>query len=153
MTPTKWDYRFMDVAELVSSWSKDPSTQVGAVAVRDRQILATGYNGFPRGIDDSEERLYNRPFKYDMTVHAELNCVLNAQYNGVSLRGADLYVFGLPVCSNCAKSLVQVGLKNIFIRARKKSHAGVDWEEDFKASKRIFEEVDIGWYRIHYARN
>ena len=150
MGPTKWDYRFMDVAEMVASWSKDPSTKVGAVAVRDRQILATGYNGFPRGIDDSEERLYNRPYKYDMTVHAELNCVMNAQYNGVSLRSADLYVFGLPVCSNCAKALVQVGLNSIFIRARKKSHTGTDWEEDFKTTKRILEEVDIPWYRMHH---
>jgi len=73
----KWDNRFMTMAELISAWSKDPSSQIGAVIVNDeRRILATGYNGFPRGIKDTEERLNDRDEKYPRIVHAEMNALI-----------------------------------------------------------------------------
>jgi dCMP deaminase len=112
----KWDARFMSLAEAISSWSKDPSTKIGAVIVNDeRRILATGYNGFPRGIDDSEERLNNKEEKYPRIIHAELNALMNALYNGVSVKGSTLYVYGLPVCSDCTKSVIQAGIKRVVI--------------------------------------
>src|SRR6056300_1257995 len=84
---TKWDKRFMDMAQMISTWSKDPSSKIGAVAVNDeKRILATGYNGFPRGIADTEERLNNRDEKYPRIIHAEMNVLMNALYNGVSLK-------------------------------------------------------------------
>src|SRR6056300_417538 len=83
----KWDQRFMQMAQMVSTWSKDPSSKIGAVAVNDeKRILATGYNGFPRGIADTEERLNNRDEKYPRIIHAEMNVLMNALYNGVSLK-------------------------------------------------------------------
>ena len=86
---TDWDARYLDLAENVSSWSKDPSRKIGAVAVGSKgQILSQGYNGFPRGIDDSIERYNDKETKYRYVVHAEMNVVYNATYNGISLDGA-----------------------------------------------------------------
>ena len=66
----KWDFRFLDMAKLVASWSKDPSTQTGAVIVAPRKnIIGVGFNGFPRGMYDSPERLNDRPEKYSRTIH------------------------------------------------------------------------------------
>jgi len=111
-----WDQRFMNMAQLISLWSKDPSSKIGAVIVNDdKRILATGYNGFPRGIEDTEERLNNRDEKYPRIVHAEMNALMNALYNGVGVKDATLYVFGLPVCPDCTKSVIQAGIKRVVI--------------------------------------
>lgn len=104
----------MQLAKEAASWSKDPSTKIGAVCIGSKgQVLSTGYNGFPRGIDDSLTRYYDRELKYKMVVHAEMNAIFNATYNGVSLDGSTMYVHGLPVCSDCAKGIIQVGVKRI----------------------------------------
>jgi dCMP deaminase len=110
----KWDRRFMDVAKLVSTWSKDPSSQIGAVLVKDRRILASGYNGFPRGIED-DERLDVREKKYPLVVHAEMNVLMNALEAGISARGATLYVYGLPICKECAKNILNSGIVRVVI--------------------------------------
>ena len=110
----KWDKRYIGLAKEIAKWSKDPSKQIGAVAIGDKgQVLAQGYNGFPRGIEDTQERYDNREEKYKYVVHAEMNCIYNATYNGVSLEGATIYISGLPVCSECAKGLIQVGIKRV----------------------------------------
>lgn len=113
--PHKWDRRFLELAKQISTWSKDPSTQVGAVLVdHGRIIVGMGYNGFPRGIADTEERYNNRPLKYEMVVHAEVNAILAAGY---ASRGATLYVypsFGIPcICANCLKAAIQAGVYRI----------------------------------------
>jgi dCMP deaminase len=113
---TKWDTRFMRIAREISTWSRDPSSKIGAVIVNDdRRILATGYNGFPRGIADTEERLNDREQKYPRIVHAEMNALLGALYSGVSVKGATLYVYGLPVCPDCTKAVIQAGIKRIVV--------------------------------------
>ena len=110
----KWDTRFFKLAASISEWSKDPSTKVGCIIIHpDRNILSTGYNGFPKGISDTEERLADRDIKYDNTIHAEVNAIFNAARNGVSLQGSTLYVVGLPVCSLCANSIIQVGIERV----------------------------------------
>ena len=82
----KWDHRYLEVARVVGTWSKDPSTQIGAVAVGLKgQILAQGYNGFARGVSDDNSRYEDRQTKYKYIVHAEQNLIYNATYNGVSL--------------------------------------------------------------------
>ena len=112
----KWDMRYMALAKEVSTWSKDPSTQVGTVAVGSKgQVLSQGYNGFPRGVDDDMSRLEIRETKYKYIVHAEMNCIFNATYNGVSLDGSTMYVYGLPMCSECAKGIIQVGIKKVIM--------------------------------------
>ena len=141
MLSTRWHKKYLNLATHIADWSKDPSTKVGAIAVGNvGQILATGYNGLPRGIEDSEERLSNREHKYRLTVHAEMNCIYNATYNGVSLKNSTLYVSGLPVCSDCAKGVIQVGVKTVvmpkYIDVPKK------WHDSFKETKALFEEAN-----------
>ena len=83
---SKWDVRFLRLALEVSTWSKDRSTQVGAVIVgEDRSPGPYGYNGFPRIIDDEKEERHIRPTKYDWTEHAERNAIYNAARMGVAL--------------------------------------------------------------------
>ncbi len=107
----------MNVAKEVASWSKDPSKKIGCIAVKDRRTIATGFNGFPRGISDIQERLEDRDLKYRYVVHAEMNCIYNASYHGVSLDGSTFYIYGLPVCSECAKGIIQVGAKRVVWKA------------------------------------
>lgn len=113
---SKWDNRFMKLAREISTWSKDPSSKIGAVIVDDdRRILATGYNGFPRGVEDTEERLNDKEQKYARVVHAEANALLSALYSGVSVKGATLYVWGLPVCGDCTKLVIQSGIQRVVV--------------------------------------
>ena len=136
-----WDKRFLDLAEHISEWSKDPSKKIGAVAVgAQRQILAQGYNGFPRGIDDTHDRYDNREEQYKLVVHADMNVIYNASYNGVSLNGSTLYVHGLPVCSDCAKGIIQVGVKNVIMR---KAKAPDVWLESWKTTETMFKESGV----------
>lgn len=112
---SKWDRRLLGLAKHVAAWSKDPSTKVGAVLVDDQNVVVgLGYNGFPRGVEDSDARLTDRPTKYRMIVHAEVNAILCA---GHRARGASLYVwpaFGVPnVCHDCAKFAIQSGVAEI----------------------------------------
>ena len=105
----KWDLRFLDLAQHIAQWSKDPSTKVGAVIVRpDKTICSVGYNGFPRGIEDTEERLNNRDLKYPCMVHAEMNAILNSKE---SLDGYILYIssptYFAPTCDRCAVHIIQ----------------------------------------------
>ena len=111
----KWDRYFLGLAKYVSTASKDPSTKVGAVVVDpERRVVGTGYNGFPRGVNDSEERYQNRELKYELVVHAEINAILTA---GDKARGGTLYVypgFGSPcMCTGCAKSAIQAGVRRV----------------------------------------
>lgn len=141
MMSEKWDNRFLKLAKEISTWSKDPSTKVGAVAVNnERRILATGYNGFPRGIDDSEERLYDRAEKYPRVIHAEMNAIYNASYNGVSLDGSTLYVWGLPCCSDCAKGVIQVGIKRVVMP---KMNYPALWSDSFELTRTMFREAGV----------
>lgn len=98
------------MAELVSTWSKDPSTQVGCVIVdKDKKVLSLGYNGLPKGVDDSDEILHNRDKKYKVVIHAEVNAVLNAKS---SLQNSTIYLTH-PPCSNCMSVLIQSGISKV----------------------------------------
>lgn len=143
MTPsTTWRDRYLDLAKRVSTWSKDPSRKIGAVAVGSKgQILSQGFNGFPRGILDSADRYNDRPMKYKLVVHAEMNVIYNATFNGVSLDGASLYVYGLPVCSECAKGIIQVGIEEVFIYTDNVVPA--IWTEAFELTLDMFKEARI----------
>ena len=141
---SKWDRRFMRVAREISSWSKDPSKQIGAVAVNsDRRILATGYNGFPLGIEDAPYRYEDRSIKYDLVVHAEMNCIYNATYNGISLKDATLYVWGLPVCHDCAKGIIQCGVDRVVSPAFENEFTQKRWENSCSTTFDMFEQAGI----------
>lgn len=112
----KWNKRYLNLARNIAQWSKDPSTQCGAVVIGESgQVLSQGYNGFPRGMNDSDELYNNRETKYDRIVHAEMNAIYNAALNGVSPKNATMYVHGLPCCHECAKAIIQVGIKEVIM--------------------------------------
>lgn len=139
---TTWRDRYLDLAKQVSTWSKDPSRKIGAVAVGSKgQILSQGFNGFPRGILDSADRYNDRAVKYKLVVHAEMNVIYNATFNGVSLDGASLYVYGLPVCSECAKGIIQVGIKEVFIYTDDAVPA--IWNDAYELTYSMFKESGI----------
>lgn len=143
----KWHSRYLELAQQIASWSKDPSSKIGAIAVGSKgQVLAQGYNGFPRGIEDNESRFENKELKYKYVVHAEMNLIYNASYNGVSLDGSTVYVTGLPVCSECAKGLIQVGVQQVIMPTQEDTPD--KWVESFKLSKELFEEAGVRWQFI-----
>jgi len=107
---TDWNQRFVDLANHVAQWSKDPSTKVGAVIVNDRhQVLGMGYNGFPRGVLDCTERYNTRSIKLLFVAHAERNALDNAFGD---VKGATLYSTLFP-CTDCAKGIIQRGIKTV----------------------------------------
>ena len=138
----KWTRRYLDVAKSVSTWSKDPSKQIGAVAVGDKgQILSQGYNGFPRGVKDIDNRYNIREEKYKYVVHGEMNCIYNACNSGVSLNGATLYVTGLPVCSECAKGIIQVGITKVVMEYPK--DIPDNWRKSLEFTEQMFSEAGV----------
>ena len=105
-----WDKRFLDLANHVSGWSKDPKTQVGAVIVDEKKrVVSLGYNGFPRGVFDLEDRYEDRPTKHLFVAHAERNALDNAP---LGVEGCTLYSPLLP-CNECAKSIIQKGITKV----------------------------------------
>ena len=139
---SKWDGRFMRLAREVSTWSKDPSAQIGAVIIKDRRILATGYNGFPKGISDTSERLSDKEQKYPRVIHAETNALLNALNNGTIVKGSTMYVYGLPTCADCTKTIIQSGIIRVVIPYAET--AGVRWFMQWMdISRPMLEEVNI----------
>lgn len=106
-----WHMRFQDLAKHFATWSKDPSTQVGAVIVNsNRVIVATGYNGFARGVEDTDERLNDREEKYPRVIHAEINAILNAN---ASVMDCVLYTWPFPCCCPCSALVIQSGIKMV----------------------------------------
>ena len=142
---SKWHQRFLELADSIATWSKDPSRGVGAVIVSPvKQVLATGYNGLPRGFEDYEERL-QRPVKYDLIVHAEMNAIIQCARNGVSPVNATLYSTFSP-CVNCALSIVQSGITRVVTKAI--SEGNEHWNDSIEKSLILFEEVGVEFLTI-----
>jgi len=132
----KWDQRFLDLAAHISSWSKDPSTKVGAVIVNDKNhIISLGYNGLPRGVDDCEARYNHRDVKYKFVCHAERNAIDNAH---TDVTGCTIYVTLMP-CNECAKSIIQRGIKRVVCKASDEIKPYLNWD----VTKVMFEEAGI----------
>ncbi len=135
-----WDHYFLEHARVAATRSKDPSSQVGAIIVRDRTILSTGYNGFPRGVNDDIPERYERPTKYTWVVHGEENAILNACRNGVGVMGATLYVTPFAPCVPCAKAIIQSGIREVVIDARIENPR---WVEEFKVADTILKAAKV----------
>lgn len=109
----RWTSYFFNIALVVASQSKDPSTKVGAVIVdSNKRIIATGYNGFPRGYNDDYRLYQDRSFKYPHICHAEANAICQAASTGVSLMESSIFITLNP-CIECAKLLIQSGIKSV----------------------------------------
>jgi len=137
---SKWDRRFLRIAEEIRLWSKDPGTKVGCVLVTDRRILSTGYNGFPQTISDDPDRYIDRDFKLSVTVHAEQNAILNAAKNGTKVEGSTLYVT-FPPCSQCASAVIQAGVAQVV--CPDPASAPERWRSNFIAANNLFYEAGV----------
>jgi len=138
---TKWDQRFLKLAEHISGWSKDPSTKVGCVVVgEDREIRSTGFNGFPRGIADDAARLEDREQKYPLICHAEENAIMHAARIGLSLKGCTAYVTW-PPCTRCARSLIQAGVVEVVYP--EEIEVPERWMADFDMSTNMMGEAGL----------
>lgn len=136
-----WHRRYLRLADSIANWSKDPSSQIGAIAVGEKgQVLSQGFNGFPRGIRDTKKRLEDRETKYKYIVHAEMNCIYNATFNGVSLDNSTMYISGLPACSECTKGIIQVGVNHVVMWDRDYPKK---WVESFYNSKEMLKEAGV----------
>ena len=125
----------------------DSSRKIGAVIIGDKgQIKSQGYNGFPRGIKDLPERYNDRPTKYKYVCHAEANAVYNALHNGTSVLGDTIYVTGLPVCHECAKAIIQVGIKKVVYDTDIED--GVGWQESCLLALSMFDECGVEHEKI-----
>jgi len=133
---SKWDTRFLDLASLVSSWSKDPSTRVGAVIVdRDNRVVSLGFNGFPAGVDD---RVLSRDQKLLRTIHAERNAL---HFAHCDVSGCTIYVTH-PPCSHCAADIIQKRIARVVFPS-----PDVDfierWKESAQESFAMFSESGV----------
>lgn len=140
----KWDIRYLDLAKMVSTWSKDPSTQTGAVIVSPRfGVVSLGYNGLPQFVNDKDERYSNREIKYKMIVHCERNAIIFAQKN---LIGCTLYTYPFMSCAPCAGMVIQAGI----VRCVAPINNNPRWNEDFELTKQMFEEANVTLDLIDY---
>lgn len=146
-----WNVRFLELAKHIATWSKDPSTQVGAVIVNDQKIVVgMGFNGFPRGCDDNPSLYTNREVKYSRVVHAEINAILQAGNNAV---GATIYIwpsFSLPpVCAECCKVIIQAGIKHIVgCRPDENDPRVQRWKNSIEFSAQMCKEAGVTWEAI-----
>jgi dCMP deaminase len=146
MTTANWHKRFMDLALHIASWSKDRSTKVGCVIVGPHnEIRATGYNGFPRGVDDDVDERHARPAKYRWTEHSERNAIYNAARIGVPLEGCRMYLPWFP-CVDCARAIVQSGIGRLIVMKPDLTHE--TWGEEHKQAFELLSEagVEMLWY-------
>lgn len=141
----KWHVRFLRLAGEVATWSKDPSTKVACILVRDRRIVSTGFNGFPKGLSDSFDRLSNREQKYEMTVHAEVNAVTAAALHGVSTENCTAYVTFSP-CSRCAAVLINAGITAVYVSGG--SIIPDRWLENFILASKMLAEAGVYYQTI-----
>lgn len=135
--------RFLEIAEHIAQWSKDPRTKVGAVLVGNKdQIISQGYNGFPRKIEDTEERLHDRALKHKYVIHAEMNAIYNAIFNGASTEGTTIYISGLPCCHECAKGIIQTGISKVVMDSSPEN-SPEPWDESGKLALELFREAGV----------
>ena len=130
----------MALAKHISTWSKDPSTQTGAVIVRpDRTIASVGFNGFPRSISDTPELLNNREEKYRRVIHCEMNAILSSRER---LDGYTLYNWPGQSCSRCAVHVIQSGIKTV-VAPKVKTDYSIRWAKETELAEQLFVEAGI----------
>lgn len=152
----RWDRHFLGMCLYHAKLSKDPSTQVGSVIVGpDREILSAGFNGFPRRIADTPERLADRDTKLKLVVHAEMNALLAAARTGMRLKGCTLYlaakdntgmIWGGPPCTRCVVEIIQVGISEIVSYPLKSIPSR--WHDDLRLARELVEEAGISYREL-----
>ena len=155
MSQQQWDEYMLGIADAVAKKSKDPNSKLGAVLVRNNIVVATGFNGFPRGIDEGPER-WVRPTKYAYVSHAESNAINNAARLGIQTEGTGLYLSGFPgPCIECAKAIIQSGIIRVawWTDTLKLSdpEARAKWEADLTFARGLLTEAGVIWTDVTLA--
>jgi dCMP deaminase len=143
---TKWNAFFFDIAERVSLLSKDRSTQVGCVLVKDGRIISTGYNGMPRRINDDVDSRHERPIKYSYMEHGERNAFFNCASEGISTKGSSLYVIPFAPCADCARAIIQCGVKEVHVQHDSTPELVKRWEESNQIALELLDEAGVPVY-------
>jgi len=141
---SKWDKRFLKLSNEVASWSKDPSTQVGAVITKDNHVVSLGFNGFPRGMRDDAYLYEDREVKYERVIHAEVNAILNAHR---SVKGCTLYV-NRPPCAHCALNVIQSGIIRVVAEVISSKEFLSRWQNSMLKTRAFFEEAEIEYVEV-----
>ena len=135
-----WDEYFLQIADLVSTRATCPRLHVGAVLVKERMIISTGYNGAPKKTDQCDQvGCLMVDGHCARALHAEENAVIQAAYNGISTRGSTLYVKNFP-CDRCAKVIINAGVKRVVYRQDYKNSDHTFTEKIFKQAGVILEQ-------------
>ena len=135
---SKWDRRFLELATLVSTWSKDPSTKTGAVIVGpDRSVISVGFNGFPAGMPDNQELYENRDEKYSRIVHCEVNALLFTR--GSIPSGSTLYTVPFMSCDRCVVQMLQAGIRR-FVAPAASPDKVERWGAAFDRTRKYIQE-------------
>lgn len=136
----KWDVRMLDLAVLVSTWSKDPGTKVGAVIADGNRVISTGYNGFPSKLQDVD--LEDRDWKLSRTIHAELNAIFNARQ---PVTGMTLYST-FACCDRCAAHIIQAGIARVVWMT---TETVAVWKISQRKGEEYFYEAGVQCYQYH----
>lgn len=144
-----WDDYFFSLLPLIAQKSKDPNTKIGCIIIGEgHEIKTTGYNSFPRGLNDNVPARSKRPEKYNWIIHAEQNAICNASRNGVSLLNSIMYLHGLP-CMSCACSIVQAGIKEIVYKGSEVS-TSKKYIKEVKKSQTLLKECGVKIRNVEY---
>lgn len=145
--PNKWDIRFLDLAKLIASWSKDPSTKAGAVIVRpDKSIQSVGFNGFPKTMPDNPDWYSNREEKYSRIVHCEINALIHA---GGPVQGHTLYTYPFASCDRCCVQMIQAGIYRM-VAPVPSEDALTRWASSFEKTKLYCKQSGVELEEIPY---
>lgn len=157
-TAFRWDRHFLDLALTHAKMSKDPSTKVGAVIVGpDRELIGAGFNGFPRGIADTPERLGDRETKLKLVVHGEMNAILAAARRGHAIKDCTMYVsatdasgavWGGPPCVRCTVETIQAGIAEIVSWPIKTAPSR--WHADLEEARKLLAEAGIRYREVTF---
>lgn len=147
--PDHWDRRYLELCKHISGWSKDPSSKVGAVIVDPEynNIVSLGFNGLPRGVEDTVERLSVRSTKLRMVVHGEMNALIFAAR---PVRGCKLYTYPWHPCAQCASMMVQAGISEVIAPTTPEDIAE-RWKADIELVENIFEEARVSLYLVEFS--
>jgi len=144
--PPSWDEWFMRHVYLVALKSKDKSTKIGAILIKNRRLISEGYNGICSGVDDNDPSRNERPEKYFFYEHAERNSIFSAARFGISTDESILYTNGIP-CSDCARALIQSGVKEIVVHKQwgdyQEQFNHIKWIESAQRSQIMLKESQV----------
>ena len=143
-----WDLYYLNMARYIATKSKDPSTQTGAVIVRpDKSVISVGFNGFPKGMNDSPELYADREKKYSRTVHCEMNALLHARQD---VSGGTLYTWPFASCDRCAVHMIQAGIKR-YVFPEMPPEKAARWKDIMELAESYMREAGCEVVKIHHS--